>query len=50
MMPTRLMMSPAQKVRRVRIADSGPETVARDDCLTCLDTEDAAVNSVYKKF
>ena len=31
------------------IADSGPESVTGDDCLTCSDTKDAAVKSAHKK-
>ena len=32
------------------IANSGPESVTGDDCLTCLDTKDATVRSACKKF
>ena len=32
------------------VANSGPESVTGDNCLTCSDTEDAAVKSVCKKF
>ena len=31
-------------------ADSSPESAAGDNCLMCLDTEEAAVKSAHKKF
>ena len=34
----------------VSITDPGPESVTWDNCLTCLDTEDAAVKSPHKMF
>ena len=32
------------------IFNSSPESVIWDDCLMCLDTEEAAVKSAHKKF
>ena len=34
----------------VSITDSSPESVAEDNCLTCLDTEDATGKLAWKKF
>ena len=50
MTPTRVAMSQIQAVthRKVR-ADSSPESTT-GDCLTCSDTEEAAIHSCHKKF
>ena len=50
LMPTRLVMIQIQAVTCRKVLLTLVPSQQTGDCLTCLDTEEVAVNSAHKKF